>query len=178
MFVVPSFSRNAALFDCAAPFVVRVDLDNFTFASTLQDKVSAIRPPPPPPTAMRGRHIPGGNHTTILARKLFPISNPSFRMPPKRLLIFVAFEKSMEIILELLLEIPLQMLAEVGIKITFLTVGYFFGFFPVLFLTLCSIEPGPIRHCDDGGAFYRSQGMKYWHITYSCLLYTSPSPRD
>ena len=111
VFVVPSFSRNAALFDCTAPFVVRVDLDNFTFASTLQDKVSAIRPPP---TAMRGRHISGGNHTTILARKLFPISNPSFRMPPKRLLIFVAFEKSMEIILELILEIPLQMLAEVG----------------------------------------------------------------
>ena len=73
----------------------------------------------------------------------------------------------MEIILELLLEIPLQILAEVGIKITFLTVGYFFGFFLVLFSTLCSIEPGPIRHCDDGGVFYRSQGMKFWHITYS-----------
>ena len=73
----------------------------------------------------------------------------------------------MEIILELILEIPLQMLAEVGIKITFLTAGFFFGFFLVLFSTLCAIEPGPIRHCDDGGAFYRSQGMKLWHITYS-----------
>ena len=79
----------------------------------------------------------------------------------------MAFGQSMEIILQLLLEIPLQMLAEVGIKITFLTVGYFFGFFLVLFSTLWSIEPGPIRHCDDGGAFYRSQGMKFWDITYS-----------
>ena len=43
VFVVPSFSRNAALFDYTATLVVRFDLNNFTFASTLQDKVSAIR---------------------------------------------------------------------------------------------------------------------------------------
>ena len=77
----------------------------------------------------------------------------------------------MKIILELLLELPLrilgEMLCEIFIKIIFISIGYFFGFFPVLFFTLCSIVPGPIRHCDDGGAFYRSQGMKFWHITYS-----------
>ena len=38
------------------PLVVRVDLNNFTFASTLQDKVSNIRLPP---TALRGGHIRG-----------------------------------------------------------------------------------------------------------------------
>ena len=77
----------------------------------------------------------------------------------------------MEIILQLLLEILLQILGailcEISVKIIFISIGYFFGFFLVLFSTLWSIEPGPIRHCDDGGAFYRSQGMKFWHITYS-----------
>ena len=80
----------------------------------------------------------------------------------------------MEIILELLLEIPLRILGEISIQIIFITIGYifitigyFWGFFPVLFFTLGLIEPGPIRHCDESGAFYRSQGMKYWHITYS-----------
>ena len=77
----------------------------------------------------------------------------------------------MEIILELLLEIPLrilgEILCEISAQIIYISIGYFFGFFLVLFFTLCSIEPGPIRHCDDGGAFYRSQGMKFWHITYS-----------
>ena len=46
MFVVPSFSRNAALLDCTALLAVRVDLNNFTIASTLQVKVSAIRREP------------------------------------------------------------------------------------------------------------------------------------
>ena len=73
----------------------------------------------------------------------------------------------MEIILELLLEIPLRILGEISIQIIFITIGYFWGFFPVLFFTLGLIEPGPIRHCDESGAFYRSQGMKFWHITYS-----------
>ena len=77
----------------------------------------------------------------------------------------------MEIILQLLLEILLQILGailcEISVKIIFISIGYFFGFFVFLFSTLWSIEPGPIRHCDDGCAFYRSQGMKYWHITYS-----------
>ena len=77
----------------------------------------------------------------------------------------------MEIILQLLLEILLQILGailcEISVKIIFISIGYFFGFFLVLFSTLWSIEPGPIRHCDDGVAFYRSQGLKYWHITYS-----------
>ena len=44
MFVVPSFSRNTALLTAQRTLVVRVDLNNFTFAYTLQDKVSAIRP--------------------------------------------------------------------------------------------------------------------------------------
>ena len=77
----------------------------------------------------------------------------------------------MEIILQLLLEILLQILGailcEISVKIIFISIGYFFGFFLVLFSTLWSIEPGPIRYCDDGGVFYRSQGMKFWHITYS-----------
>ena len=77
----------------------------------------------------------------------------------------------MEIILQLLLEILLQILGAIlyaiSVKIIFISIGYFFGFFVVLFSTPWSIEPGPIRHCDDGGAFYRSQGMKFWHITYS-----------
>ena len=77
----------------------------------------------------------------------------------------------MEIILQLLFEILLQILGAIlyaiSVKIIFISIGYFFTFFVVLFSTLWSIEPSPIRHCDDGGAFYRSQGMKFWHITYS-----------
>jgi len=54
VFVVPSFSRNAALLDCTTPSLL--GFNNFTFASTLQDKVSAIRREP---TVMRGDHIRG-----------------------------------------------------------------------------------------------------------------------
>jgi hypothetical protein len=60
----------------------------------------------------------------------------------------------------------MEMLLEPLIKIIFIGIGYLFGFFPVFFGTLGAIEPGPIDRIDDGGKFYRSQGMKFWHITY------------
>ena len=60
-----------------------------------------------------------------------------------------------------LLEIILQPLAEVF----FLLVGYPLGCFLVMFGSLGSLEPGPIQYAQDY-KFYRSKGMKWWHITY------------
>lgn len=68
--------------------------------------------------------------------------------------------------MEILLEILLAPLIELFVKIFFIGIGYIFAYFPIVFGSLGTIEPGPIEHCDDGGAYYRSKGMKFWHLTY------------
>ena len=64
--------------------------------------------------------------------------------------------------MEILLEIIIQPL----LQIVFLGVGYLVGFFPVLIGSLGTIEPGPVNSAVDGGVFYRSKGMKFWHLTF------------
>ena len=62
--------------------------------------------------------------------------------------------------------ILLEILIEPFLQIAFLWVGYLVGFFPVLFGSLGTIEPGPVDSAVDGGDFYRSKGMKFWHLTF------------
>ena len=61
----------------------------------------------------------------------------------------------------------MEILLEPLVKILFIGVGYIVGFVPIFFGSLGAIEPGPVHHCVDGGKYYRSMGMKFWHITYT-----------
>lgn len=58
-----------------------------------------------------------------------------------------------------------MLLLEPLIEFLFITIGYLFGFLPVLVGTLGSVEPEPLERLDDY-RLYRSKGMKWWHITY------------
>ena len=64
------------------------------------------------------------------------------------------------------MEILLELVLEPIIKIIFLGIGYPLGFFPVLIGSVGTVEPGPLGSAVDGGGFYRSKGMKWWHLTY------------
>jgi len=66
----------------------------------------------------------------------------------------------LEILFELLFSIVLELS-----PIIFIGVGYVAGFLPVLIGSLGTIEPGPIE-CAADGDFYRSKGMRIWHLTY------------
>ena len=65
-----------------------------------------------------------------------------------------------------ILQLLLQPFFEILGVVVFLGVGYIVGFFPVLIGSLGTVEPGPIDFATDGGKFYRSKGMKCWHVTY------------
>ena len=56
-------------------------------------------------------------------------------------------------------------LLEPVIEFLFIGIGYLFGFLPVLVGTLGTVEPESLEHIEDF-RFYRSKGMKWWHITY------------
>ena len=50
-------------------------------------------------------------------------------------------------------------------EILFLLIGYPLGWMLVACGTFGVIEPGPLDRVRDF-SFYRSKGMKWWHITY------------
>ena len=58
-----------------------------------------------------------------------------------------------------------MLLLEPLIEFLFITIGYLFGFLPVLVGTLGTVEPESLERLEDY-RLYRSKGMKWWHITY------------
>lgn len=60
----------------------------------------------------------------------------------------------------------MEMLLEPILKILFIGIGYIVGFVPVLVGTLGFVKPGPVDCVDDGGEYYRSRGMRFWHVTF------------
>ena len=59
----------------------------------------------------------------------------------------------------------LQLILEPIFAIVFIGIGYVFGFVPVWFGSLGTIEPGPVDRINDR-SYYRSKGMRWWHATY------------